>query len=108
VSSFALACIVFAVILAGSIGGLLLRNVLPAHHLVDDSKDLVRLGTGLIRTIGALVLGLLIASAETSYDTREIKLSSLLQMSSCWIGSWLNTARRQTRLAMSCAAASRR
>jgi hypothetical protein len=62
--------IAFAIILAGALAGALLRRALPKHHLADDSKDVVRLGTGLIGTIAALVLGLLIASAKTSYDTQ--------------------------------------
>jgi hypothetical protein len=49
---------------------MLLRNALPDHHLAEDSKDVVRLGTGLIATIAALVLGLLIASAKSSFDTQ--------------------------------------
>jgi hypothetical protein len=67
--------VVFAIIGAGVFAGALLRNTLPKHHLADDAKDVVRLGTGLIGTIAALVLGLLIASANTSYDTQggEIK-----------------------------------
>jgi hypothetical protein len=44
--------------------------VLPERHLTDDTKDVVRLGTGLIGTIAALVLGLLIATANGSYDTK--------------------------------------
>jgi hypothetical protein len=39
---------------------------LPGHHLGTEDKDVVRLGTGLIGTIAALVLGLLIASAYGS------------------------------------------
>ena len=48
-----------------------LRRALPGHHLDDDAKDVVRLGTGLIGTIAALVLGLIIASAKSSYDTQS-------------------------------------
>jgi hypothetical protein len=51
--------------------GVFLRNTLPKHHLADDAKDVIRLGTGLIGTISALVLGLLIASANTSYETQR-------------------------------------
>ena len=36
-----------------------------------ETKDVVRLGTGLIGTISALVLGLLIASANSSYDAQS-------------------------------------
>jgi len=73
VSSWVLAFVVFAVILGGSFGGMLLR--LPV--LAEDSKDLVRLGTGVIGTISALVLGLLIASAKTSYDTQRSQVREL-------------------------------
>ena len=72
-SSWVLALVVFAVILGGSFGGMLLR--LPV--LAEDSKDLVRLGTGVIGTISALVLGLLIASAKTSYDTQRSQVREL-------------------------------
>lgn len=68
-SPIAVSLIALAVILAGALFGALLRRTLPHHHLADDTKDYVRLGTGLIATIAALVLGLLIGSANSSYDT---------------------------------------
>ena len=43
--------------------------VLPDHHLSNDSKDVIKLGTGMIATLAALVLGLLIASAKGNFDT---------------------------------------
>jgi hypothetical protein len=48
--------VVFAIIGAGVFAGAFLRKTLPKHHLTDDAKDVVRLGTGLIGTIAALVL----------------------------------------------------
>jgi len=50
---------------------------LPGHHLSTDDKDVVRLGTGLIGTIAALVLGLLIASAKGSYDTQNTQVTQM-------------------------------
>jgi hypothetical protein len=50
---------------------------LPGHHLLEDTKDVVRLGTGLVGTIAALVLGLLIASAKTSYDTQNSQVKQI-------------------------------
>jgi hypothetical protein len=70
VSPIVVSLIAFAIILAGAFGGTLLRDALPDHHLADNAKDVVRLGTGLIATIAALVLGLLISSAKTSFDTQ--------------------------------------
>jgi len=63
--------IVFACVFAGALLGMLLRRILPRHHLSEDSKDIVKLGMGLIATMAALVLALLIASAESSHDTQS-------------------------------------
>jgi hypothetical protein len=71
VSPLGVSTIVCAVIFGGALFGVVLRNLLPDHHLAEDAKDVVRLGTGLIATLAALVLGLLIASANTSYQTQS-------------------------------------
>ena len=67
-SSLAIASIVFACVFSSGLFGLFVRAFLPNHHLSDDSTGVVKLGTGLIATLAALVLGLLIASAKTSFD----------------------------------------
>jgi hypothetical protein len=64
VSTAATSLIAFAFIFGGALLGMLLRAILPEPHLSPDSKDVVRLGSGLIATLSALVLGLLIASAK--------------------------------------------
>ena len=51
---------------AGALLGLGLQRLLPAHHLSPESKDAVKLVAGLLATLSALVLGLLIASAKGS------------------------------------------
>jgi hypothetical protein len=76
-SAVALSCIAFVCISGGALLGMLLRNTLPGHHLSSDAKDVVRLGTGLIGTIAALVLGLLIASAKSSYDTQSTQIKQM-------------------------------
>jgi hypothetical protein len=73
----ALFCIAFACISGGAFLGMFLRNTLSGHHLSTDAKDVVRLGTGLIGTIAALVLGLLIASAKSSYDTQTTQIKQM-------------------------------
>jgi hypothetical protein len=65
----AISLIAFGCIFGGMLFGMLLRVVLPEHHLRDESKDAVKLGVGMIATLAALVLGLLIASAKGSFDT---------------------------------------
>jgi len=60
--------ITFAFAFGGVLLGLWLRSALPKHHLDADSKDSVKLGIGLIATMTALVLGLVTASAKSSFD----------------------------------------
>src|SRR6266705_5743134 len=76
-SAIALSSIAFACMAGGVLLGTFLRNTLPEHHLSSDAKDVVRLGTGLIGTIAALVLGLLIGSAKSSYDTQSTQVKQL-------------------------------
>jgi len=70
-TSVAISALVFVCVFGGALLGLALQGLLPARHFSAHSKDLVRLATGLIATMAALVLGLLIASAKTSYDTQS-------------------------------------
>jgi hypothetical protein len=56
---------------------MILRALLPAEHLSSESKDVVKLGMGLIGTMTALVLGLLVASAKSSFDTQRNGLAQL-------------------------------
>ncbi len=73
----AIRLIVFACVFGGALFGMLLRGVLPEQHLSADSKDTVRLGMGLIGTMAALVLGLLVASAKSYYDTQSSELTEM-------------------------------
>ena len=74
--------IVFACIFGGAMIGMFLRGVLPEHHLNAESKDVVKLAMGLIGTMTALLLGLLVASTKASYDARK---GELVQMSANFV-----------------------
>src|SRR5215475_8428819 len=74
-SSIATSLIVFACVFGGALLGILLRAVLPQNHLSAESKDIVKLGMGLVGTMAALVLGLLVASAKGSYDAQIADLT---------------------------------
>src|SRR5215471_10242056 len=56
-------------IFAGALLGLALQRLLPGHHLSKETQDIVKLGAGTIATLTALVLGLLVSSAKSSFDT---------------------------------------
>jgi hypothetical protein len=67
-----LGCLVVAVLL-----GKALRRLLPEDHLTADSRDTIKLAMGLVATMTALVLGLLVSSAKGAYDTKR---SEVIQM----------------------------
>jgi hypothetical protein len=73
-SSLAISSIVFALVFGGALLGMFLRTVLREDHLSDETRDPVRLGMALVSTMAALVLGLLIASAKSSYDAQNTAL----------------------------------
>jgi len=75
--SAALAALVFTCTFGGALAGLTLHARLPEHHLDANSRDVIKLVMGLIATVAALVLGLLISSASRSYDEQEAEVQQL-------------------------------
>jgi hypothetical protein len=75
---FAVGGIVFASLFGGAILGMALSAALPAHHLSSDSKDAIKLATAIVATLSALALGLLVASAKTSFDTADTQLRNAI------------------------------
>jgi len=69
-----IALIVFACLFGSALLGSYVRERLPSHHLSDDSVTVVKLATGLIATMSALVLGLLVSSAKGTFDTANAEL----------------------------------
>ena len=76
-SSLTISLIMLACVFGAALLGILLHAVLPQHHLSSETKDIVKLGMGLVGTMSALVLGLLVASAKNSYDTQSAELTQL-------------------------------
>jgi hypothetical protein len=72
-----IACGVFACIFGGALLGSLLGGLLPAVHVSPDSKDVLKLGIGVIGTMAALVLGLLLASAKGSFETQKNEITQM-------------------------------
>jgi DMSO reductase anchor subunit len=73
VSPIAMSSIVFAFVFGGALTGMYLRVVLPQHYLSDDSKDVVKIAMGLVATMSALVLGLLVSSAKVPSTRRAAR-----------------------------------
>jgi hypothetical protein len=77
-SALLTSCIIL-VLLIGAIGlGALLRRALPKHHLSKDSQDAIRIGVGLVATIAALVLSLLITTAKSSFDAQSGQIKQMI------------------------------
>lgn len=76
-SSICASAIVLGCVLAGAALGMCLRRVLPEHHLNTESKDVVKAATGLIATMAALALGLMVSSAKTHYDIQANELTEI-------------------------------
>jgi hypothetical protein len=75
VSALGISSIAFACVSAATVLGFLLHDILPRDHLSEGSKDTVKLGMGMVATLAALVLGLLIGFATDSFN----KMSSEVQ-----------------------------
>jgi hypothetical protein len=63
--------ITFACLFGAALLGMRLRDALPEHHMSEDSRRLLQTGLGIIGTMAGLVLGLLVASATSSYNAQR-------------------------------------
>jgi hypothetical protein len=73
-SPIAIFLIAFAIIFGGTLLGMYLRTLLSEHHLSADSRDVMKMGTDMLATMAAIVLGLLITSAKGTFDTMNSEL----------------------------------
>jgi hypothetical protein len=66
-STVTIGFLAFAAILAGAFAGVEAKDRLPKHQLTEETKKLVSVSTAVVATVSALVLGLLISNANTSF-----------------------------------------
>jgi hypothetical protein len=76
-SAVAIAGGMFVCCIGAAVLGTRLRIRLPSNHLSDDSRDVIKLVMGLVATMSALVLGLLIASSKSFYDNQTAEIQAL-------------------------------
>jgi Protein of unknown function (DUF4239) len=74
-SSVGIGLIAFACLFGAAVLGTLVSARLPEQHQSADTQRIVNLGAGIIGTMAAFILGLLIASAKGSYDTQSNELT---------------------------------
>jgi hypothetical protein len=73
-SALTIGGIVFVCVFGGALLGMFLKSVLPDHHLTSESKDVIKVAMAMVATLAALVVGLLIASAKGSFDSKDGEL----------------------------------
>lgn len=73
----AIGLLAFGLALAGILLGSVMQRMLPKGQLSPDSKEVVKLSLGIVATLAALVLGLLVASAKTTYSAREGEINQI-------------------------------
>jgi hypothetical protein len=74
VTPLGISCFAFACVVGATLVGLFLHDILPKDHLSDDSKDTVKLGMGMVATLAALILGLLIGFATNSFNNMRSEI----------------------------------
>jgi hypothetical protein len=77
VNPISVGCIVLVCVFGGAMLGMAIHALLPEHHLNAESKDVIKLGMGLIATMSALVLALLTSSAKGSYDMQRNEVTQV-------------------------------
>ena len=67
----------FAAIFGGALIGLFVRHRLPGHHLSPETQSVVTVSVAVIGTLSALVLGLMISAANSSFSARSDEVREL-------------------------------
>jgi hypothetical protein len=75
--SLAMSALVFALIFISALAGMAIRRAAPDDHFSSEAKDTVRLAIGLVVTMTGLVLGMLVSSAKTFYDSEKNQVAEM-------------------------------
>ena len=76
-SALTVALLTFGCIFSGAVMGIGLAAALPDHHRSGDSRDVIKLAIGMVATLSALVLGLLVATAKGTFDQQTHTLNQV-------------------------------
>ncbi len=69
-SSILISATVFGCAFGGAVIGMFLQRFLPRGRVDKESKDVIKMGTGLVATMAALILGLLVGAAKETFDSQ--------------------------------------
>lgn len=73
-NTYLICVIVFLCIFGSALAGIAVKDSIPEHHLSDESKTIIKAARSVVIGLAALTLGLLIATAKASFDTKETEL----------------------------------
>ena len=68
---------VFAIILARAFSGAVARRYVPEHHQTEETKSVVSISMAVVATISALVLGLLLSNANSSFSAVQGQVNAM-------------------------------
>ena len=71
---------IMLIIFSGAMLGMLVGGLLPDQHVSSETKTAISISMAVVGTMSALVLGLLISSANSSFSTRAVMLCHLSQL----------------------------
>jgi hypothetical protein len=69
--------LVFVLVFGGALAGMAVRRVKPDERFTPEAKDSIRLAIGLVVTMTGLVLGMLVSSGKTFYDSEKNQVAEL-------------------------------
>lgn len=70
-SDIAIALLALVAIFGGAVIGMIAAGLLPAHHLAQDTRNVVSVSVAVVGTMSALVMGLLISNASASFSAQS-------------------------------------
>lgn len=74
---FTIGLIAFVAIFGGALIGIYAARALPEHHLSTESRNAISVSAAIVGTLSALVIGLMISTANSSFSTRSNEVSSI-------------------------------
>jgi hypothetical protein len=76
-SSIPIGVIIVAILFGSAMLAAMAGRILPENHLTSETKSVVSVSMAVVGTLGALVLGLLISTAHTSFATKQQQVTQI-------------------------------
>lgn len=68
---FSTSLLIFTIVVVGAMGAMAVGPSLRPHHISAETRDVVKLGIGMVSAMSALILGLTVSSVMSSYNLTE-------------------------------------